>query len=277
MKKQHHHARHTIKIVSAALLAIALGIVTSARSQADAISYSLMFSESLDILKDPTNTKLISHLSAQTQHSLMMQRTNPYFELRNTSEEAMLTQISLTIGDLSKNFDWANIIETSPGVSVNVLTVDNAMGGISSDVLTLSFDGLAPGDYVRFRVGLAADNPSDGYLQDFRKVLFDLNGGSDNSSNSIVTVDFKSLQGTGTITDQMQNFGMNGLTTATNMTFPGGPCFDHIVPFSMGGSGQIEVDPGNQVPEPGSIVLMGLGLLGLVVLRLRKRGAIASS
>src|SRR5690606_15962305 len=138
----------------------------------------------------------------------------------------------------------------------------------SSDVLTLSFTGLAPGDFVRFRAGISADDLSTGYVQDYRTVLFDLNGGDDISNNSVVSVDFEHADGTTTLTDQMINYDMGGLTTATNMTFPGGPCFDHIVPFDMSGNGTIV-----PIPEPGSVVLLGLGPVGIVALRLRGRRA----
>jgi hypothetical protein len=259
-----HRRRSLVSILALVLSATCF----AAGARAENISYSLTFCENLDILKDPTNQLLIKNLSASPQHTLMMARTAPYFELRNTSDQASITQISMSIGDMSKNFDWAKFVEASPGVGVNIQSVDAIMGGTSSDMLTISFTGLAPGDFVRFRFGIAADNPNAGYIQDYRTTLFHLNGGSDLTGNSVVDVAFLSGLETKTLTNQLPNFSMNGQTTATNMTFPGGPCFDHIMPFNATGNGEIVPPP---VPEPGSIVLMACGLTGLVAMRLRKR------
>lgn len=257
------------------LLAIgAICPVIGNAARAEAISYSLSFCENLDVLKDPTNSILAANVSKATQHTLMMQRTSPYFELRNTSGEAVITQLSLSIGDASKNFDWAKLVEASPGVSFTLNTVDAVMGGTKSDLLTISFSGFDPGDFIRFRFGVSADDPSATLIQDYRTVLFDLNG-NDPSDNAIVKVDFESGGLTEQLQDQLPDFSMNGLTTATNMAFPNGPCFDHVVPFQFDASGSIDTEdpeePGPQVPEPGSYALFGIGTLVLAAYRLKRR------
>jgi hypothetical protein len=259
--------RSRIRQLATLATVAALGLASSAASRAENISYSLTMCENLDILKDPTNQTLITNLSKQTQHSLMMQRTSPYFELRNTSAGAALTQFSMTIGDMAKNFDWSKVIEASPGVGYTVETVDAVMGGLKSDVLTIKFTNFEAGDSVIFRAGISADDPNASFMQDFRTTLFDLNG-TDTTNNSMITVDFASAIGSGQLVDQLPDFSMNGLTTAVNMAFPNGPCFDHIVPFNFQGNGTIEPPP--PVPEPGSIVLLGLGLLGLIGWQVRR-------
>lgn len=261
--------RRAVLAVSASLLLVAGAVPASA----EAISYSLTFCENLDVLKDPTNQILAKNAAKHSQHTLMMQRTSPYFELRNTSESASITQFSMSIGDMARNFDWASLIEASPGVAVNVTSVDGVMGGLSSDMLTVSLSGFTPDSFVRFRFGIGSDDPNASFIQDYRKTLFDLDG-DDTTDNAMVTVDFKSGDQTEQLVDQLPNFSMNGLTTAIDMSFPSGPCWDHVLPFNFNANGSIDpVEPGPQVPEPGSIALLGLGLVGLVGVGLRRRRA----
>ncbi len=262
--------RSSIRRLTTLTASLLLAWVATSTATAESISYSLTFCENLDVLKDPTNQTLMENVSKQSQHSLMMQRTTPYFELRNTSEAALLTQFSMTIGDTAKNFDWGQLIESSPGVSYTFETVDSVMGGIKSDVLTIKFTNFEAGDFVRVRMGLSDDDPGAPFVQDYRTILFGLNG-TDPTNNSIVSVDFTSGQSSEQLVDQLPNFSMNGLSTATNMSFPSGPCFDHVIPFNFEAEGTIEPNPGPPVPEPGSMVLLGLGMLGLVGWRVRRR------
>ncbi len=263
MKQRSNFGQQTI--LWATLLAC---VAFTGRAQAEAISYSLTFCENLDVLKDPTNVTLMENVSKKSQHSLMMARTSPFLELRNTSDAALLTQFSMSIGNLSKNFDWASLVEASPGVSYTLETVDAVMGGTTSDMLTIKFSNFEAGDFVRFRFGISADDPNAPFVQDYRTILFGLNG-SDSSNNSIVNVDFASGNSTEQLVNQLPNYSMNGKTTAIDMAFPNGPCFDHVIPFSFDASGTIDPEPGPPVPEPGSVVLLGLGMLALVGWRLR--------
>ncbi len=242
-------------------------------ARAEIVSYSLTFCENLDVLKDPTNQTLMENVSKQSQHSLMMQRTTPYFELRNISESALLTQFSMTIGKTAKNFDWTQLIEASPGVSHTVETVDAVMGGIKSDVLTISFTNFAAGDFVRVRMGLSDDDPGAPFVQDYRAILFDLYGvddvdGGDTSNNAIVTVGFASGGVHGQLVSPLPDFSMNGQTTATNMSFPGGPEFDHVIPFNFVDSGDLV-----EIPEPSTVALAICGTVGLALFCRRRQAA----
>ncbi len=263
--------RASLRCIGSTLLFVAAlgGLATHA--QADAISYSLTLCEDLDVLKDPTNKTLAMNAGWKPQHTLMMERTSPYVELKNTSDSALITQLSMSIGDLSKNFDWAKMVEVSPGVSITVLTVDSVMGGTKSDTLTISFSGFAPGDFVRFRMGLSDDNPNASLLQDYRAILFHLDGNNP-SSNSTVSVDFQSNSGTSTLTDQLPNFSMGGMSTSTSMAFPHQYGMDTVMPFQLTGSGSTTDETSTAtVPEPASILLLGCGLAGFVACRFGRR------
>lgn len=244
-------------------LILAMGMFCAARAQAEAISYSLMLCESLDVLRDPMNKTLAMNVAWVPQHTLMLERTMPYFELRNTSEEAVITQFSMTIGDTSKNYDWGQLIESSPGVMFSLITPDGMPGGAKADTLVISFNGLGPGEFVRFRAGLSPDDSNASMVLDYRMVLFNMNG-NDPSSNSVVTVDFQSAAGDESLVNQFPNFAMN-MPTSTSLAFPH-HYMDMVMPFQLGDSGTIP-----PIPEPGSLVLLGSGLLGLAAWRLRRR------
>jgi hypothetical protein len=260
----------------AALLVAGLVLFASARAQAEAISYSLTVCESLEVLEDPMNKTLAMNVAWQPQHTLMLARTMPFFELRNTAEEAVITQLSMTIGDMSLNFDWSKLIEASPGVTFSLVTPDSVVGGSKDDTLVINFDGFAPGDFVRFRAGLSPDDANLSKIQDYRMALFRL-GGDDPSGNSVVSVQFQSDQGDETLVQQMPNFDM-GMPTSTSMAFPN-HYMDSIMPFTLTGQGTIESDPDEvdegdgepEVPEPGSFALLGSGLAGLIIWRIRRR------
>jgi PEP-CTERM motif len=259
-----------LRRTSAVLLTAALVLLCAASAHAAAISYSLMLCESLDLLKDPTNKTLAMNVAWKPQHTLMLERTMPYMELVNTSEEAEITQLSLTIGDTSKNFDWGKLVEASPGVAFSLITPDAVAGGVKSDTLTIQFTGLVPGEFVRFRTGLSPDDPGASMIMDYRMVLFNLNG-SDSSSNSTVTVDFEGSEGTDSLVQQLPNFTSGGMPTFTSMAFPD-HYMDMVMPFTVTDSGLLppqETEPPLDTPEPASIVLLGGGLLGLFAWRIR--------
>lgn len=252
----------------AAVLTVFFLVVASRPAEAGTISYAMTLSEDLGVLKQPNNAILAQNAAMKSQHVLMVQRTMPYIELKNTAtDNAQITHLSMSIGDTSKNFDWAGLIEASPGVTFSLQAPDAVAGFIRSDMVVINFNGFDPGDYVRFRVGLTADNSNASAIMDYRSVLFQMNGSS-SSNNSTLGVRFASSLGEQVLSRQMPDFVNTNKFTSTNLNSLDTICgMDSIVPFTFTDNGIIPPP----VPEPSSIALLGLGLLGLVALRLKSR------
>jgi hypothetical protein len=248
-----------------AILAIALVSLAARSATAATISYSLMMCEDLGVLKDPMNKTLMMNAAWKPQHTLMLGRTMPYLELRNTSEEGELTQLSLSIGDTAKNFDWAQLIESSPGVTFSLVTPDAVAGSAKSDTLVINFIGLGPDEFVRFRTGLSPDIAGGSMISDYRMTFFEIDGGADTSGNSLVKVQFNTSGGPQVLEKQMPNFAF-GMPTSTSLAFKG-QYMDMIMPFTLTDEGEDNPDE-PAIPEPGTLVLLGIGMLGLTARRL---------
>jgi len=267
------------RFAASALMAAALLASFVSTASASAISYALSFSENLDVLKNPGNATLAQNQAYRSQHTMALQRTTPYFELRNTSAEAEITQFNISIGDLSKNYDFGKMIEASPGVSYSLAVGDELLNGVGTDNLLINFTGLGPGEFVRFRVGLATDDPLGRLIQDYREVLFQSHGsGPDN--NATAQVSFANSGGqTGQLSQQLSHFNFSALSQTVPLA-SNGCIVDPIQSYLVIGDGFLDpltdpedpTDPGEgpQVPEPASVVLLAVGLAG-VCWRQRKR------
>jgi hypothetical protein len=250
-----------------ALAALSL-LVTMSTARAGTIAYSMTLCEDLGVMLQPNNQILAQNAAMKSQHVLMIERTNPYIELRNTgTEDAQITHLTMSIGDTSKNFDWASFVQASPGVTFTVQSPDAIAGSIKSDTVVITFTGFDPGEFVRFRVGLSPDNSSASAIMDYRTVLFQMNGSSA-SNNSTVGVRFQSSSGSEILSRQMPDFVNTNPFTSTNLNSLGTICgMDSIVPFTFTDQGIIPPP----IPEPSTFVLLGIGLVGLVAKRWRRR------
>jgi len=253
-----------------ALAALAALVALADSARAASVSYSMTLCEDYSVLTNPTNPIIAENAALKSQHTLMLERTNPYFEIKNTSEDALLTRLVLTIGDSTKNFDWASKVETSPGVTVTIEKPDAVAGGIKSDELIINFNGMLPGDFARFRIGLSPDSNNVSAIMDYRSVLFHMNS-ADTSQNSIATVTFANNDGEESIVKKLPNWVNPNKFTSTNLDLLTTSCgMDSVTPFTFTDEGIIPTPP---VPEPSSFALLAMGMLasGATIWRRRIR------
>lgn len=248
----------------------ALAILSARAAHGESVSYALTLCEDLDVLKNPNNAIVAQNAALKSQFTLMSERTMPFIQLVNTSAEAQLTQLQLSVGDLSKNFDWATLVQTSPGVQVSIQNPDSIAGAVKSDLLVINFSHFDPGDFVRLRVGLSPDLATANKIMDYRNVLFQMNG-SNTSNNAVANVSFTGTAGSTVVTNQLPDFVNANKFTSTNLSLLTTSCgMDSVIPFTLNGQASI-TPPTIPVPEPASVTLMAFSILGLFAWRAHKR------
>jgi hypothetical protein len=100
---------------------------------------------------------------------------NPRFRLTNTSDFADITAFTLTLGDISYNFDAAPAGTTTfieVGISNGAFTLldpTDGNGGVRTDQARWALTGVNPGDAFQFRTELDPDSGDS--VVDFRAVL----------------------------------------------------------------------------------------------------------
>lgn len=243
-----------------------LGTATDAN--AGLLSYDLRIGETKGLVSDPSNPLNQLEASNLTQHELLSARDMPYIQITNNSTEGVTGEIArftMTIGDLWQNnhhFDLVNMIEVSPGVTWSLNLPDSVQGGVRADAIDISFTGLTRGKFARFRTDIDNDTGNIDMFTDYRTVLFDMNGTSA-TDNAYVTVTFKDPPFPNqSVANFLPDFNLVG-STITGVGFTN-CCFSDTTPGFGGGGGT------PQIPEPSTVVLLGLGALGLGVLRRRK-------
>jgi hypothetical protein len=247
------------------------GMLGAAQARADLVStepYSLSISESQAVLANPGNDLVAAMAALTTGHELAIERSEPYFLLTNTSaasSEGSIVQFQMSIGDTADQFRFVEIMTSASTAGVQLVS---SSLGTNNQELTLEFTGLPTGASVEFRVGLAPTDPSANPLVDYAHVFF--NNGSGGAQNAVTTVDFSnpSLSSSSTLSEQAAVAAASALTTSANCNCGNlgvGVQAFNFQPGTGGGTGPV------LTPEPSSIVLLGLGLVGLVSVAWRKR------
>jgi hypothetical protein len=253
----------------AIIAALLGGFVTISPLNAAPVSYELRLSENAWVTVDPFNSSVLNQAGNVSQHELFSMRDMPYLQLMNTSTtpNAEITRFSLTIGDLMNNlhhFDWAKIIDLSPGITYQFVIPDAVNGNVRADAIDIVFTGFTPGKLIRFQTDIDNDQGNVDLFTDFRQVLFDL-GGSNMSDNATAIAHF-SAPGflPNAIPRQLPDFAQVG---PTNLGFrllsECGP--ESVQPF-------VDITVGELIiPEPGTIGLLACGLMVLGCVAHRRR------
>ena len=166
---------------------------------------------------------------------------SPHFDLTNTSVAGItLDEFSLTVGDTSYQFDIVfapTVTDTGGGLLTPTLTAPNPNVNAdfsSDDVMTFTYTGFDRAESVAW----IADMDLDG-------------------ANGVITVNpfFDNGQGNATFYAEFSN----------------GEVYRGTIPDQSPGVARFRV--GNQIPEPTSLALLGLGAIGFAIRRRRRKTA----
>jgi hypothetical protein len=276
MFHSHRCVRVVCLLLFVGLVFVALSVHSATASTIETAGFKLSVSEDLSVLKNDTaKNRMMAAWTTPTQ--LAMERNTPYLMLQNTSDMEM-SSFSMTIGRETANFDWAKVISKSAGVTASLVTPDKKEGGLRSDVITFNLDGFTPGKSLIFRVDIDADskkaNPF-GEFSDYRRVFFNLNTDLSLSKNSQLTATFVDPSDSSSIVvgpapwrdptgiPGLYTQPQDGQRTVFGLAFQGHYMNDFVRSYQTG-----NLTP---VPEPGTLVLAGLGAAGLFVFGRRFR------
>lgn len=239
-----------------ALLLGVLGVLQVATayktaSAAELVGYNLRISSDKRLLQAPDNPNVRMMVSRTTRYDEMVGRMMPYFELTNTSDEQDLISWELNIGKTEVKF-------SSVAGMNSAMTLQDAS---TPGHLAFHFNGLKPGESYIGRLNLQSTLPeASNALVDFRRALFDVNGDTPDD-NATIRAEFT---GGYVITGQLPEFtSVDGRLTAKPWAMCNG--------CTSGCNEVFEYGQTIAVPEPGTIILASLGLLGVTIVGLRRR------
>ena len=163
----------------------------------------------------------------------------PTLTLENLSTTLNIVEFSITIGHTGYNYDTVGDQSGSAFDSFSLDFGDDSNGGNRTDSLLFSFSGFDPGEIFSFITDIDID--SDNSVENYYSVLFN-NG--DLVDNALISVTFSD---TTELSDYLSD-GINGPNKLTQT-------------ITMGTS---------SVPEPTTMLLFSLGLLGFAGVNRKK-------
>jgi len=255
--KTRNSGRWLVSFLSLAFAALCTSTASAANIPPTPIdAYTFTIAEDLALVKNPSDMNAAMMAAWNTTAGLMVARNMPYFELRNDSDTAFITQMNVGIGDTAFNFKNLTFIDASPGVSYSLLSP------LHGDNLHMAFTGLAPHDVIRFQMFLAPDSAlASNQMPDYRTVLFQIND-SNTANNAKVSVNYSDGKTGGTAFSDYAP----AMPTFTGMVFRGYEHMDTVKAFQLNAA--------SAVPEPSGVALLATGVAtaGLLVRRRKRSG-----
>ena len=273
-------SRHLLAITVAAF--ILASQMSAPRLQAATISYELGISTDLNLLRNPDDPN--SQLSAigKTSSEIAVSRETPLFRLTNTSSEANITSISVSLNASDYLFDAIVVAEAPAGLAPTVESPGDVVHGQSiSPVVSFSFADrpLQPNESFAFWVDIDPSPTAPFGAIDYRDILWNRTGNL-RDDNALVEVDFDTAapKPVPLFEFEMQNqiyaSSRGDGTTGESLAFPLRHGADAIGAFFLWQTLPNENAP---APEPSGLGLMATGLfvLGLRHRRRRRRAITA--
>jgi len=244
-----------------ALFAILLTWMASRVVASPIVGYQLRMASDKRLLLAPNNPNVRMLVSKKTKYDRIVERMRPYFEIQNTSEEASLVNWQFGVGQVDFNFENIEILDEPSSNAGSSLTQSTLpIGTPTSDLLSLNFTGLTPGQSVIGRLTLAADSPEAMRVPDFRKVLFQMDSpqAPEETSNAEIKTVFSDSTA---LTGVLPNFSHNGSMLGQSLIPCSNESFFEQEVFQFGQSGESVT----AVPEPGTFLLALFGMACLLV------------
>lgn len=224
-----------------------------APASAALVTYEFRVCENLSVLTNPYDPVAAQQAVQTTVQALIIARDTPYFQLINTSMDALasLTNFRLTIpANRPNDFDYVDWISASPGVSYTINQPDTVNDGLRSKFIDISFSGLTTGKSVIFRGDIDWTTGDPNFQTDYRTVLFSANSTDPITNNALLEVGFNNDPNL-VNSSNLPNFTTNG-TVYTCICFRNPAQVDHVMPFMVA----------QAIPEPGPIAVFALMLGG---------------
>ncbi len=167
----------------------------------------------------------------------------PTIYLENTSDTWDIKEFFITIGDFNYNFDFTMSENASTGISWTLLAPDNSSGDVRSSMIDYVFNDFRSGLSFQFQADV--DKNYSDTVEDYRSVMFDLDGNGDILDNALVMVSFSNSE---IIMTRLPDFASNSGDTYTLS----------------------ETKRVSNTPIPGAAWLLGTGMIGIAGIRRRR-------